>query len=55
MAIIIFLFVNTSDPKYDYTFFHPTVKQEQLQIDIYFKIGAVNSIHTREVDILEFK
>ena len=55
MAIIRFPLVNTLDPKYDYTFFHPPGKQEQLQIDIYFKISSVNGIHTKEVDLLEFK
>ena len=42
-------------PKYDFTFFHPPAKQEQLQIDISFKIIGVNGIHTKEVDLLEFK
>ena len=52
LAIIRFPLVNTSDPKNDFTIFHPPGKQEQLQIDIYFKIGSVNGIHTEEVDLL---
>ena len=55
LAIIRFPLVNTSDPKYDFTIFHPPGRQEQLQIDIYFKIGSVNRIHTKEVDLLQFK
>ena len=55
LAIIRFSWVNTSDPKYDFTFFHLPGKQGQLQIDVYFKIGSVNGIYTEEVDLLEFK
>ena len=55
LAIIRFPLVNTSDHKYDFTLFHPPGKQEQLQINIYFKISSVNGIHTQEVDLLEFK
>ena len=55
LAIIRFPLVNTSDTKYNITFFHRPGKQEQLQVDIYFKISSVNGIHTEEVDLLEFK
>ena len=55
LAIIRFPLVNISYTKYNITFFHPPGKQEQLQIDIYFKIGSVNGIHTEEIDLLEFK
>ena len=55
LDIIRFPLLNTSDPKYDFTIFHPVGRQEQLQIDIYFNIGSVNRIHTEEVDLLEFK
>ena len=55
MAIIRFPFVNTLDPKYNFTIFHLPGRQEELQIDIYFKISSVNGIHTEEVDLFEFK
>ena len=57
LAITRFPLVNTSDPKYDFAFFHPPGKQEQLQINrsIFFKISSVNEIHTKKVDQLEFK
>ena len=54
-AITRFPLVNASDHKYDFTFFHPSGKQEQLQINIYCKISSMNGIHTEEVDLLEFK
>ena len=49
MAIIRFPLVNTSDPKYNFTIFHPPGRQEQLQNWFYEQ----NS--TEEVDLLEFK
>ena len=55
MAIIRFPLVNTSDPKYVFTIFHQPGRQEELQIDINFKISSVNGIDTEEVDRLEFK
>ena len=55
LAIIRFLLANTSDPKYNFTFFQLPGKQEQLQIDIYSKIGSVNGIHNEVLDLLEFK
>ena len=55
LAIIRFSLVSTSDPKYNFTFFHLSGKQEQLRINIYCKISSVNGIHTEEVDLLEFE
>ena len=55
LAIIRFPLISTSDPKYNFTFFHPPGKQEQLQFDIYCQISSVNGIHMEEVDLLEFK
>ena len=55
LAIIRFPLVNTSDPKYNFTMFHPPGRQEQLKTENYFKISSVNGIHTEEVDLLEFE
>ena len=55
LAIIRFPLVNTSETKYGFTFFHLPRKQEQLQIDIYCKIGSLNRIPNEEGDLQEFK
>ena len=55
LTIIRFPLVYNNNPKCDFFILHPPGKQDHLTVDIHFQLGHLNGIHTKEVDLLEFK
>ena len=43
------------DPYCDFFLFHTPGKQDDLTVNVHFQLNFLNGIHTKEVDLLEFK